>query len=105
VRFEAAKCLGEIGPIDLGTLVMNKEEGESTEYSTPEKRLVDAVAALLAHIIHTEELAVKRIACDALYEIMRCDGASTQNSYCFAPFQSDVSWCGLPQELFVCLFE
>lgn len=95
VRMEAAKCLGELGPADLSTLVMRREESESAEnISSPEERLVDQVTQILGQLVQTEALPVKRAACEALYGIMHCQNAQSQSQFSafLLPFLSKVRY-------------
>ncbi|CAH2005984.1 unnamed protein product [Acanthoscelides obtectus] len=68
--FEAARCLGELGPADLGTLILKPEKNFSHPTLISLELLVAQVLLVLTEYIVDPDILVVKAASDALYEIL-----------------------------------
>lgn len=80
---EAARCLGELGPADLTTLVLKPAEGcfnMIKGFSDPMKCVMALAAHLLSDYLMEQDVCVVKAASSALYRVMACRGADSLHS-------------------------
>ncbi|VEN39029.1 unnamed protein product [Callosobruchus maculatus] len=70
VSFEAARCLGELGPADLRTLILKSEKNFSHPTFTSLEILIALILVFLTEYIVDADVQVMKTASDALYEIL-----------------------------------
>nr|CAI5844505.1 unnamed protein product [Callosobruchus analis] len=70
VSFEAARCLGELGPADLRTLILKPEKNLSHPAYTSLELLVAHILVFLTKYVVDADIQVVKAASDALYEIL-----------------------------------
>ncbi|KAJ8933927.1 hypothetical protein NQ314_013683 [Rhamnusium bicolor] len=70
VRFEAIKCLGELGPANLMTLVLQPEKGVSDIKCTPFELLSGHIVSLLSGYIVDTDINIVKTASEALYIVL-----------------------------------
>lgn len=78
MRTEAAKCLGEIGPLDLTTLVLKPENhyAKDKQYEQPIYRLLKSCVKDAVDLLIHENLDVKMAASDLMYIILSTNEGS-----------------------------
>ncbi|XP_044260658.1 serine-protein kinase ATM isoform X2 [Tribolium madens] len=92
VRNEAVRCLGEIGPADLGTLILKPEKAIPDSKLTPWELLLRFSLSLLSKFIIDSDATVIKVASIALFQILSTkEGRKVQtdtNCHYLTPFYS-----------------
>ncbi|XP_076265481.1 serine/threonine-protein kinase tefu isoform X1 [Rhynchophorus ferrugineus] len=70
ISFEAIKCLGELGPANLNSLVLQPKEVVFS-INEPSKILTGYILSLLLQYLVNEDITLKKIASDTLYEMLK----------------------------------
>ncbi|GLV35047.1 telomere fusion [Carabus blaptoides fortunei] len=70
VSLEAARCLGELGPADLTTLVLKPERSIIEEGIHPIELVVGQIVVLLSQYLVHHDIDVAKVASDALYAVL-----------------------------------
>ncbi|XP_011310406.1 serine-protein kinase ATM [Fopius arisanus] len=69
IGLEATRCLGELGPTDLTTMILHPEEGHLQESAEAIDVLTETIISKLSDRLIEDSLELREAAADALYEV------------------------------------
>lgn len=84
MSLEATRCLGELGPADLTTMVLYSENNVSDSNHSPFQTTTGKVIAMLSEYIVDPNINVVKAASAALYSALDCrEGCIAVGKYLF----------------------